>query len=571
MSEENGNILDFGSIDFTPAWAKKGAGVSVGKIRPESDGAREAGRGDRPRKPLDARDGRKPRSEMRPFGGDRKAFGDRKPFGGRKPSGDRPRFEERPRPLDCEVKILPETKALGTIIRKLQGDAHAYKLKELAYFFLDNPQSILLKITPRTAPTSQTSQTSQTFQTSQTSQTFFQCKACGFASTREEDVLSHALTAHLGDYYDAKVIDCEPPKGSFNCVAKCGLSGVLLGPPNIHEFNATVKEMIRTKYPNLSEDQYRAHIEMVRDPEAIEEWRKGATKKTVFFAKGQADVEGAAQMTREQAEGEFRRTILPSLLDRPKHLMITADVAQKSPVKPLVWAVNDAIQAERRTPAGMCFALRGAFHHRKLHFFRANDARGPEFVSGLEYKAFDAEHAIPELARAAKFVAEHPCCDKSEFPTDDPEFEQHLNWLVTTGHVVAFTNGVFSAVEKYPKYGPQWKKRAKVEKKAAEKSEEKPAAMPAAMPAALNAEVAEEGRRGEEEKPNPCESVKSVDQQNSDVESSANPCESVKSVDQQNSDVASSANPCASMKSVDQNSEAEEEVKKDETAPVVAE
>lgn len=531
MSEENGNILDFGSIDFTPAWAKQGAGVSVGKIRPESDGVRETGRGDRPRKPLDARDARKPMGERRPFGGDRKAFGDRKPFGPRKPFGERPRFEERPRPLDCEVKILPETKALGTIIRKLQGDAHAYKLKELAYFFLDNPQSILLKITPRPPKTSPASQASQTSQTS-----FCQCKACGFASTREEDVLAHALAAHLGDYYDAKVIDCEPPKGNFSCVAKCGLSGVLLGPPNIHEFNATVKEMIRTRYPDLSEDQYRAHIEMVRDPEAIEEWRKGATKKTVFFAKGQADVEGAAQMTREQAEGEFRRTILPSLLERPKHLMITADVAQKSPVKPLVWAVNDAIQAERRAPAGMCFALRGAFHHRKLHFFRANDARGPEFVTGLEYKAFDAEHAIPELARAAKFVAEHPCCDKSEFPADDPEFEQHLNWLVTTGHVVAFTNGVFSAVEKYPKYGPQWKKRAKAERKAAEKPDV-PAHPPAEQPegaarrGALNAEIPEERRHGDENEKNPCESVKSVDQ----------------------------------------NSEAEEEVKKDETAPVVAE
>ena len=547
MSEENGNILDFGSIDFTPAWAKKGAGVSVGKIRPESDGARETGRGDRPRKPFGDR---KPMGEKRPFG-DRKPMGDRKPFGPRKPFGERPRFEERPRPLDCEVKILPETKALGTIIRKLQGDAHAYKLKELAYFFLDNPQSILLKITPRAAAAPNAKPTA-----------FCQCKACGFASTREEDVLSHALAAHLGDYYDAKVIDCEPPKGNFSCVAKCGLSGVLLGPPNIHEFNATVKEMIRTKFPNMSEDQYRAHIEMVREPEAIEEWRKGATKKTVFFAKGQAEVEGAAQLTREQAEGEFRRTILPSLLERPKHLMITADVAQKSPVKPLVWAVNDAIQAERRAPAGMCFALRGAFHHRKLHFFRANDARGPEFVSGLEYKAFDAAHAIPELARAAQFVAEHPCCDKSEFPTDDPEFEQHLNWLVTTGHVVAFTNGVFSAVEKFPKYGPQWKKRAK-------KTEEKPV-VPTG-PAALNTcaeetprvsegtfaegepegrasgrEVLVEGRHGEEGKTNPSESVKSVVEQNSDVERPANPCESVVQ-------------------------KSEEEVKKDETAPVVAE
>ena len=424
MSEENGNILDLGSFDFTPAWAKTDAKVNVGKIRPEGDRGME--RGDRPRKPF----------------------------------GDRPRFEERPRPLACEVKVLPETKALGTIIRKLQGDAHAYKLKDLAYFFLDNPQSVLLKITPK-APESSNAQTPK----HPNVQTFFQCKACGFASTREEDVLAHALAAHLGDYYDAKEIECEPPKGNFNCVAKCGLSGVLLGPPNIHEFNATVREMVRTRYPEMSEEQYRAHIEMVRDADAIEEWRKGATKKTVFFAKGQAEVEGAAQLTREQAEGEFRRTILPSLLERPKSLMITADVAQKSPVKPLVWAVNDAIQAERRAPAAMCFALRGAFHHRKLHFFRANDARGPEFVTGVEYKPFDAAHAIPELARAATFVAENPCCDKSEFPADDPEFEQHLNWLVTTGHVVAFTNGVFSAVEKFPKYGPQWKKRGMKGKK----------------------------------------------------------------------------------------------------------
>ena len=453
MSEGKNNAVDLGALgafDFTPSWAKSESKVSVGKFRSEEGrDSRDAGRA--PRKGF---------GERKPFG-DKKPFGERKPFGdksasrgfgeGGKPYDRRPRFEERPRPLDCEVKILPETKALGTIIRKLQGDFHAYKLKDLAYFFLDNPQSILLKITPKAATVDSVSRPAPTF---------FQCKACGFASTRQEDVLDHAVSAHLADYYDAKEIDCEPPKGNFTCVAKCGLSGVLLGPPNIHEFNAVVREMLRTRYPDMSEEQYRSHIEMVRDAEAIETWRAGAVRKTVFFQKGQAEVEGAAQLSREQAEGEFRRTILPSLLETPKHLMITADVAVKSPVKPLVWAVNDAIAAERRAPYNMCFALRGAFHHRKLKFFRANDPRGPEFVLGAELKPFDAEHAIPELAAAARFLAEHPCCDKSEFPADVADFEQHLNWLVSTGHAVAFTNGVYSAVEKFPKYGPQWKKRS---------------------------------------------------------------------------------------------------------------
>ena len=445
MSDENGSILDLGSIDFTPDWAKKDAGVNLGKVRPERESSFAK-----------ATEDKQGRGDRKPFAG-KKPFS-KKPFGDRKPFDRKPRFAERPKPLEAEVKILPETKALGTIIRKLQADTHAYKLKDLAYFFLDNPSSVLLKISPKGEGK------------------FFQCKACGFASTNEGDVLEHIATAHLGEYYDSKEVECEPPKGNFNCVAKCGLSGVLLGPPNIHEFNAVVKEMIRTKYPEMSEGQYRAHIEMVRDADTIEEWRKGATKKTVFFAKGTADQEGAQGLGREQAEGEFKRTILPSLIDTPKHLMITAEVAMKSPVKPLQWAVKDAVEAERRAPYNMCFALRGAFHHRKLKFFRVNDSRGQEFVTNVEYKEFDAEHAIPELAAAAKFVAEHPCCDKSEFPKDVADFEKHIEWLVTTGHVVAFTNGVYSAVEKFPKYGPQWKKRsaAPAESKSGAEGEEKP-------------------------------------------------------------------------------------------------
>lgn len=424
------DLGSLGSFDFTPDWAKKDAGVTVGKTRPE----------------------RSSRGFGEDAGGERSAaspHGDRKPFV-KRPFDRKPKFAksgtggrgaggawEKPKPLNAEVKVLPETKALGTIIRKLQQDYHAYKLKDLAYFFLDNPSSVLLRVTPGT------------------DEKLCQCKACGFASTSEADVHAHILSAHLGDYYEAKEIECEPPKGNFNCVAKCGLSGVLLGPPNVHDFNSTVREMIRTRYPEMSEEQYRAHIEMVRDAEAIEEWRKGATKKTVFTAKGAG--EDAPNLTREQAEGEFNRTILPSLVETPKHLMITADMAMKTPSKPLLWAAKDAVEAERRAPYGMCFALRGAFHHRKLHFFRANDARGPEFVTSVELKEFDTAHAIPELVKVANFIAEHPCAPKAAI-APDAEAEKQLMWLASTGHVVAFTNGVFSSVEKFPKYGPQWQK-----------------------------------------------------------------------------------------------------------------
>ena len=423
--------LGLGSFDFTPDWAKKDAGVVVGKSSFERSQAES------------------PRREFKPGKSDRKPF-DRTPFdkkgGARKPFERRERFAERPKPLDVEVKILPEPKALGTIIRKLQQDPHAYKLKDLAYFFLDNPSSVLLKITPKKHSDGTAAEPLK----------FFQCGVCGFAATSEAEVVAHILSTHLGEYYESKVVDCEPPKGNFNCVAKCGLSGVLLGPPNIHEFNATVREMIRTRYPDMSEEDYRSRIVMVREAEAIEEWRQSAVKKTVFTAKNAG--EGAREMSRSEAEGEFRRQILPSLVSVPKNLMISVAVVSSCPMKSLQRAVEDALRTERRAPYSMCFALRGALHHRKMHFFRANDSRGTEFVTGIELKPFDSAHAIPELAKIADFIAANPCLEKSAI-VSDAEGEKHLQWLVSTGHVVAFTNGVYSAVEKFPKYGPQWRKK----------------------------------------------------------------------------------------------------------------
>lgn len=448
------STLDLGSIDFTPDWAKKDAGVVVGKTSPSQEF------GDK--KPYDPK--RQP-SERKSF--DRKGPQDRKgPF--KKPFERRAPFAPRPKPLSVDIKILPDPKALGTIIRKLQQDSHAYKLKDLAYFFLDNLASVLLKITPKKDENGASEPLK-----------FHQCKVCGFASTEESDVIAHAVQCHLGEYYESKEVECEPPKGNFNCVAKCGLSGVLLGPPNIHEFNATVREVLRSRYPGMSEEEYRSRIEMVRDADTIEEWRKGATRKVVFTAKN--SVENARELNREQAEAEFKRMILPQLLDMPKNLMISAEVALKSPVKPLQWAVRDAVETERRSPYNMCFALRGAFHHRKMHFFRANDSRGPEFVTGVELKEFDSAHAIAELAKIADFVAANPCMTKAEIAPDE-ESEKHLQWLVTTGHIVAFTNGVYSAVEKFPKYGPQWRKK-KVKKEQGE-GEVKPGVDPVAEPAA---------------------------------------------------------------------------------------
>ncbi len=474
MSTEEAVKIDLGAFNFTPDWAKKDAGVTVGKMRPPREE-------DAPSAPK--REGRRPSPNER---GTKKPFGARKPFGRNERGGSDARDFARPQEprLDVEVKVLPETRALGTVIRKLQQDPRAYKFKDLVYFFLDNPESILLRIAPRPVK-----------EGAPAPRPFHQCKSCGFAALSEEALAAHILSTHLSDYYEAREVECEPPKGNFACVAKCGLSGVVLGPPNIHAFNGLVKEMIRTRYPNMTEEEYRSRLEMVRDPEAIEAWRQSATKKTVYVAKGAG--EEAPQLSREQAEAAFRQTFLAPLMDNPKLLMITADKALKSPIRSLAREANFALEDERRSPREMCFALRGALHHRKLNFFRANDPHGQEFVTSTTYKEFDAAHAIAELARVANFVAEHPCSMRNEI-APDAESAKHLDWLVSTGHIVSYVNGAYSAVEKNPKYGSQWRKDAAKKPAEAPATAETAAEEPAPAPEAVVEPPAETANKVEE-------------------------------------------------------------------------
>lgn len=450
MAEENGqeqsvDLSSLGSFDFAPSWAagdKVVAKAGRGGFRDDSE-EQHRSRDDRPQQRRF--DGPKPAGNRALGNGDRpkKQFNrddrQRKPFGGGRGGrdGDRQGFRrEFVKPLDAEVRILPGQKELGGIIRKIQTGFAAYPLKQIAWFFLDHPEACHVKVTPKDSE-----------------MRFHVCKSCGQSFFAPESLDAHILSAHLGDYYTSEEIEVEPPSGQFACVVKCGITGELLGPPNLHATGAAIREM--SQRLGMSEGAYRDRLVTLHDQDAVETWRKGATKKTVYRLKTDGPKDGddpAATMPtleRDQAEAEFRRNILPQLKSISKSSDMPLDQALKSTDRPYLYAVRDAMARERRFPASLFFALRGAFHHRKLEFFRANEPRGQEFVCAAKPSPLDVEHAIPELGVVVKFVTEHPLCSVGDLP---PEMAGHLGWLVEKGHIIQYFNGLLALPEAHPKF-----------------------------------------------------------------------------------------------------------------------
>jgi hypothetical protein len=384
-----------------------------------------------------------------------------------------PQQAPEPEPLPFELRLLPEQKALGAIIRRIQTSHRAYPLRDIAHLFLDNPASCLTRMELRKEQPA--------------NERLFQCKVCGLPALTEADIAAHVVAAHLDHFFDIADIEGDPPAGHFTCVARCGLSGVLLGPPNHHSYAAKVQEQLRFRYANMTPDAYQSRIEMVREPEVIEQWREQARKKRIYRLKPAApaerpapadgtaeeaaptegagrpaaeDVAPAPALERDAAERLLQREIAPRQITAARSLVATVDVVRKTPSREIASALREALFREQKFPASLFFALRGAFRHRKLTIFKANDPRGPDFVVITTPAALDVQHATEELRAILGFVADHPGSTRQNVfaavaPADEAKQQAaatSVNWLIERGHLIEYYNGVLSLPAEHPAF-----------------------------------------------------------------------------------------------------------------------
>lgn len=395
----------------------------------------------RPGPPRDgaSRDGEPRRFERRPFGADR-----RPP---REPPVDLAT-------LPVEVKFLPEPKALSLVVFKVTHGHRAYPLRDLSRLFLDNPAACSVRFEVRP---------------DQADLFLHQCAPCGLIGT-DANLMRDHLLAHFEDYFEKVTVEGDEPAGSFPSIAKCGISGRLIGPPNHHSYALRLRDIKHEVAPGMSDEEYRRRIEIVHDDEVVAQWKQEARIRILFRRKAEkptepsaapaesasaeaesapaepvsaevaapaepapaesavpaepAPVEAAAPaepapveeplLDRGAAEAIFRNEIAPKLLTSRKRATCTLEQARAIRDPVLSLAFRETWRREQHAPISLVFALRGAFRSRKFHVFRAGEGRGIEFVTPKTPVALDVSNAVPELVRVMTYVREHEGCTRAD-------------------------------------------------------------------------------------------------------------------------------------------------------------
>src|SRR5262249_47616172 len=180
------------------------------------------------------------------------------------------------------------------------------------------------------------------------------------------------------DFYQVNVIESDPIRGNFSNVARCRLSGTLLGPTNYHTYQPQLRSLYEQRFSRrMSFADYQRQIEIVSDPEFVERWKDEASKVTTYTTLREESALTFASAA--ETERHFRSNYFPGLIGSFEDVTIRGALSRSLPDRILNRTIEQTWARETRSPSNMMQELASRFRHNGLHIFRHR--RGMLFVS----------------------------------------------------------------------------------------------------------------------------------------------------------------------------------------------
>lgn len=444
-----------------PRPPRRDGGFGGGERRPGGPGGRRP-EGAGPREPR--RDGPRPQGQGSLRGG----------FSREERRGPRDQMERRepPPPLpEIVASIVPDEKGVESMARQVKMTGRAFPLFDIAFLIIQKPERYSIKFVTKKNPQGQVIQP------------LFHCALDETVWLSEDEAIAHVLQKHFATFYQADKIQAEAPKGVYTFVGQCGLSGVILGPPNYHDYQTKLRKLHAERFARMPFEVFKSRVKIVRDEAVVKQWVEEQSWKTEYTCLNVPEPLKLA--TREDVEKHFRATHKEAII-KPVEAHTVTGMAARSLRGGLGRVVQNLLAEQRRFPMQIATSLSQAFAHQGLQFFKVNKTVTHVAVARPHYLDLETTPVSAGVKRIVEFINANPKTNRRKLlealapapaaPTvipvapaegetaatpaatpapaaPEPTAEQtaliaDLHWLVHQGHVMEFANGQLDTAKK---------------------------------------------------------------------------------------------------------------------------
>jgi len=435
-------LLPLDELNIVPEWLKSA---------PKSYENHAGEDADRPRRDRDDRRPPRPRGDRPP-----RPQGDRPPRReGGPPRRDRPPRREGPRPMErrpsppierrppppanVEISFLPEEKGLAAMIETMKHSPRAYSLFDVAKLILNKPERHLLKIALKPGADGARAP-------------LFLALADETVFTNRDEALRHVFRRYADKLCRTEKKPCDPPKGSFTSVNRCGITGETFGPSNYHDYHATIVRFHQRRLRHMSFDEFRSRIQAVKDEAAVKAWVESKSFVTEHHCLLCAEPKPLA--SRDEVEKHLTDAHLDALVTSAPELQISGAASRRQTWAALSEALRIAFVSEWRFPLKTAQILSDKLRPEGFHFFKHR--KGVTYVSHIKPKRVESLDGLSDqIQKIITFLRAHPDSVRKQLAdnlqiADQDRFMADLHWLIMEGSVVEFADGRLWALENKP-------------------------------------------------------------------------------------------------------------------------
>lgn len=408
------------------------------------------------------------------------------------------------------VTLMPDDKGVDSLSRQIKMSGRSFPLFDIAQMILQKPERQQVRFEVKKKPDGTIAQP------------LFLCAVDDTLWLSEQEAVDHLLNKHFGMFYQAEKTPTDPPKGTYTFVAQCGMSGVILGPPNYHDYQNQLHKLHAERFSRMPFEMFKSRVKIVREEAVVKKWIEDQSVKTEYIC---LNVPEATRLgSREAVEAHFREVHLANLVKQVEKHTLSGPASRQLRSPGLQRLLRAAWEEQKRFPLQIATILSQQFASHGLQFFKVNKTITHVSVARPHYLDLDTTPVSNQVKEIVQFINAHPKCTRRLLmeklaptppaapipvtpatapaeaaagapaaeaapraePAPTPEqaaLIADLHWLIHQGHVIEFANGILETAKKPVVKPPKPAKPAPAAAEVAAAAATVPGSTPEATPA----------------------------------------------------------------------------------------
>ena len=259
-------------------------------------------------------------------------------------------------PQGIKATLKPSEDSLLKIADQIKKTARAYSVFEIARLILADRERYNVSF-----------ECDESFE----KELFFGVTDNSIWLSRDEAEANLIRTDKFSEFYNEETIEVDPPKGNFNSIAICGMSGALIAPPNHHSYQTAIAQLHRSNFANMPIEKFKNKIRVEQNEEIIEKWKKEQSLQKQYTYKGSVESDGSLVLkNKEEAQDHFLANHSDELIQSSKSAVVPGRIDGKKLSAGLLSLLKNASTHARKHPASLVNPLCKILGDQGLKFFK---------------------------------------------------------------------------------------------------------------------------------------------------------------------------------------------------------